>query len=152
MYGLPTGTKTVAIVERWPLVEVRMYMFNKIIQMDNLKNCLCFSQNKILVVQDWMSQGIVCYPIQPNQNLEWTWHSSMIVFLHRGSHQKTGHHVVTMIFNLTTLKTHPKSRPKKSLASSISPNWGKFCSVCKAPGKVMLKPHLFKVWIMLSTR
>ena len=37
-----------------------MYMFKKITQMDNQKNCLCFSQNKILVVQDWMSQGIVC--------------------------------------------------------------------------------------------
>ena len=102
MCGLPTGTKTVAIVERWPLVEVRMYMFNKIIQMDNLKNCLCFSQNKILVVQDWMSQGIVCYPIQPNQNLEWTWHSSMIVFLDRGSHQNTGHYVVTIICLFST--------------------------------------------------
>ena len=35
MYGLSAGTKKVAAVERWPLVEVRLYLYPALVA------CLC---------------------------------------------------------------------------------------------------------------
>lgn len=107
----------------------------------------CFSKRKrnlFLGHKGKYNQQFLCSSVRSSFNNFLFFHNSdgktsHILFLKDGSHRVTALLFLTWQDQLLSpLKAMINLPYEKSLAASLSPNWRKLCTVCKAPGKVIL--------------
>ena len=107
----------------------------------------CFSKRKrnlFLGHKGKYNQQFLCSSVRSSFNNFLFFHNSdgktsHILFLKDGSHRVTALLFLTWQDQLLSpLKAMINLPYEKSLAASLSPNWRKLCTVCKAPEKLIL--------------